>query len=204
MPDLPPPVPAIEFVLSSRGMSKGLAQTDGAQALVRGQLAFGEIYFSAYAKNVDSSTADGEAAAQIGVRDSAGGFDLSATAGLKRAIDPTPGSDKNALEVNASLGRKIGRLSPKLSLTWSPDDVGSTGRTIFAEASAGYHLGDSFSASAAIGRRERTGGGDYTAWNAGLAWSAKPLTIDLRYYDTDGGDSHAYRERVVVSARLKL
>ena len=32
--DLPPPDPGIEFVVASRGMSKGIAQTDGPQALI--------------------------------------------------------------------------------------------------------------------------------------------------------------------------
>jgi hypothetical protein len=205
MPDLPPPAPAIEFNLSSTGMSKGTAQTDGPQLLVRGELGFGDLYLGAYAKNVSSSTADGETAAQVGVRTRAAGFDLAASAGWKRAIDPAPGSDTNALEVSGSLARKLGRVTPRLSIVWSPNDVGSTGRTLFAEAGASYRLASAVTASAAIGRRERTGGLDYTAWNAGIAWApAKPLTLDLRYYDTNRGADHPYRARVVLSGRVRF
>lgn len=203
--DLPPPVPVIEFNLATTGISKGLAQTDGPQLRVQGELAFGPIYVGAYAKNVDSSTSDGEAAALVGVRTEAAGLDLRMSAAWKRAIDPVPGSDVNALEVQASASRKMGRVTPRLSLTWSPDDVGGTGRTLFAETGASYRLANAFSASAAVGRRERTGGDDYTAWNAGLAWTpARPLTLDLRYYDTDGGETFPYRARVVMSGRLKF
>jgi hypothetical protein len=204
MLDLPPPVPAIEFNLSSRGISKGLAQTKGPQLLARGELGFGRVYLGAYAKNVTSSSAEGEAGALVGVRTSAAGFDLAASAAWKRAIDPAPGSDVNALEVNGTISRK-GRVTPKLSITWSPDDVGSTGRTVFAEGGVSYKIASAWTASAAVGRRERSGGPDYTAWNAGLAWSpAKPITLDLRYYDTDHGDEQPYRARVVAAARVRF
>src|SRR6185437_10493548 len=105
---LAPPVPAIEFNLASTGMSKGIAQTTGPQFLARGEVAFGALFVSGYIKNVDASTSDAEAAALIGVRTNAAGFDLAASAAWKRAVDPAPGSDRNALEVSATLSRKIG------------------------------------------------------------------------------------------------
>ena len=200
-----PPVPAIEINLSSTGMSKGLAQTEGPQLLARGELALGDLYVGAYAKNVTSSTAEGEAAALVGLRTSAGGFDLAASASWKHAIDPATGSDANALEVSGSVSRKFARVTPRLSVVWSPDDLGSTERTVFAEAGASFRLTETLSASGALGRRERGGGPDYTAWNAGLAWSPwKPLTVDVRYYDTNGGGAHPFRPRAVVSARLRF
>ena len=205
MLDLPPPVPAIEFNLASRGMSKGIAQTKGPQALVRGELAFGHLVVGAYAKNVTSASAEGEAGLSLGLRGTLSGFDLAASAAWKRAIDPAPGSDTNALEVAGSVSRRIGRWTPRASLVWSPDDVGGTGRTLFAEAGLVYRLTKTATASAALGRRDRTGGADYTAWNAGLSWTpSKHLSVDARYYDTDGGSAQPYRARVVVAARIKL
>ncbi|HEY8592489.1 MAG TPA: TorF family putative porin [Sphingomicrobium sp.] len=197
--------PSLELVVASRGISKGLAQTKGPQFLARGELAFGSLYVGSYAKNVTSSSAEGEAAALVGVRTKAAGFDLNVSAAMKRAIDPAPGSDKTALEVAGSASRKLGRLTPKLSAVWSPDDVGSTRRTLFVEGGASYAIAKPLSFSAAIGRRERSGGADYTAWNAGFAWTAsKNLVLDARYYDTNGGDTQPYRARGVVSARLKF
>jgi hypothetical protein len=205
MLDLPPPVPAIEFNLATRGISKGLAQTKGPQLLVRGELASGHLFFGAYAKNVTSTSSDGEAGLSVGLRATAAGLDVAASATWKRAIDPAAGSDANALEVSTSASRRFGRLTPKLSAVWSPNDLGSTGRTLFAEAGMSYRLVKALSASAALGRRQRTGGPDYTAWNAGFAWSyGKRLTLDARYYDTDGGSAQPYRARVVLAARLKL
>jgi uncharacterized protein (TIGR02001 family) len=202
------PDPSIEFVLATRGISKGLSQTDGAQVLVRGEVGFGDFYVGAYGKNVTSTTADGEAGATIGLRKAVGGLDVAASATWKRAIDPAPDSDANALELATSASRKFGDLTPKVSLVWSPDDVGSTGRTLFAEAGASYRFAKAFAFSAAVGRRERNGGLDYTAYNAGIAWTpAKPFTVDLRYYDTnrDPGDAgDAYKGRFVLTGRAKF
>ena len=207
MADLPPPAPSIEFNISSIGMSKGIAQTTGPQLLVRGELAFGDLYVGAYGKNVSSSTADGEAAALIGVRTRAGGFDLAVSAAWKRAINPVSGSDVNAVELSGSIARRIGPFTPRFALVWSPDDVGTTGRTIFAEAGASYVLGRTLVASAALGRRQRIGALNYTAWNAGLSWAPyKAVTFDVRYYDTDAkaDPDQPYRARVVAAARVKL
>ena len=202
---LAPPVPVIEFNLSSTGMSKGIAQTKGPQLLARGELGFGTLFVGAYVKNVDSSTSDAETAALVGVRTRAAGIDLVASAAWKRAVDPAPGSDANALEVSAAAGRKIGRITPRVSVVWSPDDLGGTRSTVFAEAGASYRLSSSLSASAAFARRQRGGGPDYDAWNAGLTWNAlKPLSIDLRYYDTNAGSAQPFRARVVISARARF
>lgn len=205
MADLPPPAPSIEFNLSSTGMSKGIAQTNGPQWLVRGELAFADFYLGAHAKNVSSSTADGEAAALIGIRRSLAGFDVGATAAWKRAINPVPGSDVNSLELSGSVAHSMGPFTPRVSIVWSPDDVGTTGHTVFAEAGASYVLAKALVASAAVGRRHRIGGIDYTAWNAGLSWSAyKHFTVDVRYYDTDADAGQPYRARVVAAGRLSF
>jgi hypothetical protein len=62
-------------------------------------------------------------------------------------------------------------------------------------------------ASAALGRRQRIGALNYTAWNAGLSWAPyKAVTFDVRYYDTDAkaDPDQPYRARVVAAARVKL
>ena len=99
----------------------------------------------------------------------------------------------------------MGRVTPRASVVWSPDDIGGTRQTLFAEAGASYRLSSTFSASASLGRRQRGGGPDYTAWNAGLTWSGfKPVSLDMRYYDTNAGSAQPFRPRLVVSARARF
>jgi hypothetical protein len=204
--DLPPPDPSIEIVLASRGISKGLAQTEGPQALVRAELGLGPAYVGAYAKNVTSPTSDGEAGALIGLRTGLAGFDLAASAAWKRSIAPTRGVDAGALELAGSAGRRMGPVTLKLGLTWSPNDLGSTGRSTFAEATFGYSLDRKTSFGASVARRERDGGPDYTAFNAGATRVLRPgISADLRYYDTArSGLGDPYAKRLVASVRAKF
>ena len=200
------PIPAIEFSLASRGISKGLAQTRGPQFVVRGELANGPIYVDGYWKNVTSTTSTGEAGATVGVRTKAGGFNLTAGATLKIATSPAAGSDDKALELSGAISRKVGRLTPQLAVTWSPDDLGATRRSTFIEASAAYSLLSHTTVSAAIGRRDRVGGPNYTAFNAGITQTlAKNLTADLRYYGTNKHDlGYTYQPGLVASVRARF
>jgi len=201
--DLPPPDPEIEIRAASQGMSKGLRQTDGPQLLIEPELAFGAVVLGAYLKNVSSPTADAETGVSPGLRGAAGGFDLTASATLKLALGDR-GGDRRALEFQAAVSRRVGRLTPRFSLTYSPDDLAATGWSLYAQAGAELSLFEGASASAAIARRERAGGPDYTAFNAGASYAiARNFTADLRYYDTAQGRLGAiYAPRVVAALRV--
>jgi hypothetical protein len=204
--DLPPPDPGIEITIASRGISKGLAQTEGPQVVVRPELAFGRAYVGAYAKNVTSSSSDGEAGPVIGLRPQLGGIDFSVSATLKLAVSPVGDTDDEAVELAASASRRIGAVTPRLSITWSPDDLGSTGRSAFVEGGATLRLAENSNASAAFARRERDGGPDYGAFNAGVSHRiAGRFTLDLRYYDTDrSGLGEPFRARMIGSVRARF
>src|SRR5437868_15437152 len=75
--------PGIEISIASQGTSKGLRQTDGPQLVVQPELGIGPLVLGAFYKNVTSPTADGEAAASLGLRRRIGGFDLSVAAASK-------------------------------------------------------------------------------------------------------------------------
>lgn len=204
--DLPPPDPSIEFSIASRGYSKGVAQTDGIQAIVRPEIAFGSLRIGAYAKNVTSPDYDGEAGALIGYRKTFGKTELSGSAAIKHLIDPAPGVDKAAVELVFAATQTVGDLKPRVSMTYSPDDLGSTGRTAFWEAGSSYLIDKKTSVSASIGIRRRDGGPDYTSFNAGLTRTlVGPVTAEVRLYDTNKhriGDY--YHRRVVVSLRARF
>ncbi|HEY5722897.1 MAG TPA: porin [Allosphingosinicella sp.] len=206
MLDLPPPDPGIEIVLATRGYSKGLAQTDGVQGVGRFELRFKSIGFTAQYKNITSATADGEASFGAGWKGKAAGFDLGLTASWKRLLELDGQTDPDSWEFVPSVSRKFGPVTGRLSLTYSPDDLGSTGESAWMEAGAAWKLDGKTNLVAAIGRRERTGSTDYTAFNAGVTRTLfKGITAELRYYDTARSElGENFEGRLVGALRAKF
>lgn len=208
--DMPVPVtaldPAVEIVVASQGMSKGLRQTDGPQVLGRAELGMGPILIGSYYKNVDSATADGEAGFSVQLRGRSGGFDLAASVAYKFNTGASRQPDRDAIELVASVGRRFGALQPRLSLTYSPDELGGTRESLYIEGGVSMDVAPGATLSASLARRERAGGPDYTAFNAGASYAvASSLTFDLRYYDTaEGAWGANYRPRLVASLRLRI
>lgn len=203
MPVLPIPQPSIEIIAATQGMSKGLRQTSGIQILVRPEVSVGSFFIGGLYKNVTSTTADGEAEILVGLRHRLAGLDLTATAGYRWNTGAPSSVDRDALEFNLTATRHFGPLTPRVSLTYSPDDLGATRRSLYAEAGATVHLLGGMSASAAVGRRARDGGPDYYAFNAGASYAFAPfVSLDVRYYSTDQSSlGDIYRDRVVASLR---
>ena len=200
----PSPDPGIEISAFSQGMSKGLRQSDGVQILVRPEVAVGPLFVAAFYKNITSPTADAEAAVLAGLRRNVGGFDLAASVAYKWNTNARRQADRDCVEFNATASRRFGRVTPRISLTYSPDDLGGTRASLYAEAGASFSLFRGASISANVARRARDGGPDYTAFNAGASYAVTSnLTADLRYYDTAQSRLGAiYAPRLVASARL--
>ena len=205
MIDLPPPDPGIEISLASQGISKGLRQTDGPQLLARGEIVFGPLFVASYLKNVSGPASDGETAAIIGLRGPAGGFDLVGSAAWKFGVAPV-GFDDQALEINVAASRHIGIVTPRLSLTWSPDELGTTRRSLYTEAGATIAVAPHATVSAAVARRDRDGAPDYTAFNIGASYTfAEHFTVDVHWYDTDRSRlGEIYENRAVASIRARF
>lgn len=206
MLDLPPPDPSLEIVIASRGYSKGIAQAGGAQLVGRGEVALGLLFAGVQLKNVDTQGADAEAAWQAGVRGRAAGFDLHAGIAYKLLLGRHGPVDRDTYEFTASASRAFGRLTPRIGLTFSFDDLGATRRALFAEAGAAYRVGAGTRLEVALGRRERGGGGDYTSFNAGLSQTlGRHITAELHYYDTaESRFGAAYRGRLVAALRFRF
>ena len=196
--------PGIEISAFSQGMSKGLRQTEGAQIVVRPELGIGPLFLAGYYKNVSSPTADGEAAVMVGLRHRLGGFDLSLVGEYKWNTNARRQADRDAFELSATASRRFGPVTPRLSLVYSPDELGGTRASLFVEGGASVHLVGGASFSANLARRWRDGSPDYTAFNAGLSYAlGGHFSADLRYYDTAQSRLGAiYRPRLVASARL--
>jgi hypothetical protein len=202
---LPPsPDPAIEISAFSQGMSKGLRQTEGVQILVRPEVAVGPLFAGAFYKNVTSPTADGEAAVLAGLRRRVGGFDLAASAAYKWNTGARAQADRDCIEFTVTASRRFGRLTPRINLIYSPDDLGGTRASLYAEAGASFSPFAGASLSANVARRMRDGGPDYVAFNAGASYAITDnITAELRYYDTaQSRIGVIYEPRLVASARV--
>lgn len=206
MIDLPPADPGIEFSIASRGISKGLAQTEGPQVLPKAHVRIGKLQIGGQWKNVSSASADGEAAAFVNASGVLAGFQLSAGASWKFQTGVRGPADSAALELSGAVSRSLGKLGTRLSLVYSPDDLGTTGRSLYGEAGLSLDLGASTRMSASVARRERTGSPDYVAFNGGVTRTLfKGVALDLRYHDTNrSGLGEPYHGRVVASARLSF
>jgi len=77
MLDFPPLDPGIEIVVASRGISKGIAQTEGPQLVARPFVQMGPVQLGSQWKNVSSAVAGGEAAVFANVAPKLGPFQLS-------------------------------------------------------------------------------------------------------------------------------
>jgi hypothetical protein len=204
--DLPPPDPSIEIVAASRGYSKGLAQTDDAQFILRGELEFGRVFVAAQWKNLDSNGADGEALVQVGARGSAGGFDLNGGVQYKRLTGLDRATDEDTFEFTGSASRTFGAVTPRVHFVFSFDDLGETRESLYAEAGAALRVSPGTSLSAYVGRRERSRGEDYSAFNAGISQKiGSHVTAELRYYDTaESARGDIYESRVVGALRIRF
>jgi hypothetical protein len=204
MLDLPPPDPGIEIVIASRGMSKGVAQTEGPQLVPRAYVKMGAVQVGAQWKNVSSTAAGGEGAAFINFSPKIGEFQLNFGISHKFQTGVDEPTDDHSWEFTGGISRKVGKLGIRATVVYSPDDLGSANQSVFAEGGPTIDLGKTFKLSANIGRRHRANGPDYTAFNAGLAIAAIPkATLDVRWHGTNRHRlGEFYYDRVVVSARM--
>jgi len=205
-PHLPPPDPGLEIVLASRGYFKGLAQTDGLHIVARADLSFNSVTLSTQYRNITSPTSDGEVALTAGWTGKAAGFDVGVAASWKRLIGLDGQVDPDCWEFIPSVSRKVGPLTAKLSLTYSPNDLGRSGKSAWLEAGAAWKLDGKTSLVAAIGRRERERSTDYTAFNAGVTRTLfRGISAELRYYDSARSNlGEPFQGRFVAALRGKF
>jgi uncharacterized protein (TIGR02001 family) len=187
-------------------MSKGIAQTQGPQVIPKAFLQLGPIQLGGQWKNVSSPAADGEAAAFVNYAPKLGPYQLTFGAAYKLQTDVKGRPDRDSFEFTSAASRKFGKIGVRIGAIYSPDDLGSTRRSLYLEGGPTFDIDKSTKLSANVGRRDRQGSPDYTAFNAGVSKTLfNKLTLDLRYYDTAQSDlGEAYHGRVVVSARLGL
>lgn len=204
--DLPPPDPGFEIAVASRGMSKGIAQTEGVQVIPKAFVQLGALQIGGQWKNVSSPVADGEAAAFVNYARTIGPYQLTMGVAYKFQTNVKAQTDDDSWEFTSALSRKFDNIGVRLSATYSPDDLGVARRSLYLEGGPSFELDRTMRISANIGRRSRVDGPDYTSFNAGISKTLfEKLTVDLRYFDTAQSElDEPYGARAVISAKLSL
>ena len=203
MIDLPPLDPGIEISMASQGMSKGTAQTEEPQIVVRPQLSFGRTFVTAYGKNVSSPSGGWETGVGIGVRHPLGTIDWTVSVTLKNLIGMPSGIDDKAVEIAISGSRKLGSLGTQVVVYLSPDELGTSGASFYGEASGTLPVTGGLNIVGSLGLRKRADGPDYTSVSAGVSQALAPgVRAELRYFDTTkAGLGYAYKGRLVAALR---
>jgi hypothetical protein len=201
---LPSANPAVEITVATRGMSKGLAQTDEPQLLAKAYDQLGQMQVGAQWKNVSSNSADGEASLFVSFARTFGKVQLAAGAAYKVLTGAPRGVDRDSIELNAAVSRKVGRVAVRVNTIFSPDDIGSAKRSLYLEGGPSFDVSKSVRLSANLGHRWRQDGAEYTSVNAGAAYTLfKGFAADLRYYRTNRAElGDAYGQRLVLSGKV--
>ena len=179
---------ASQYVGKGLGKSAGDPSVNGSVEVSSG--AFYASLFATTAKLTQGS--DAEIVSVIGWRPEAAGykFDLSV---VNRDLPGTrDGVDANFWEYQADASRKLGPVSTRLRVNYTPDGFAGTKEAWWVELQGTVSVGPKTKASAAIADRTADGGAEYAAWNVGVKHKlTDKLAADLRWYDTD---SHALGE----------
>lgn len=189
--DLPPPEWTFEAVVASAEISKGSDKTAGRGfARLRGEAERGALFAGALAQNVRlEDGADAELHLYAGLRREWAGFALEAFARREFYPGTRAGAQSGEWEFGLSAAREVAGAEWTASIEYSPDPLGGASRSVWAEIEVEAPLGGRISAVGALGRRERDGASDYTAWNAGLSYRlTERVAAELRWFDNDAGE----------------
>jgi uncharacterized protein (TIGR02001 family) len=193
--------------VASEYMGKGIGKSDGPSINGKVGVEFGNAYASVFVSSADlSSGAHAEIVSVVGYTLDVGEFDVDLSVVNRDQQGARPGFDGNFWEYEATVGRKIGPVSTKLKVNYTPDGSGNTREAWWIEATAAINLNDATQLSAGVGDRTADGGAEYTAWNVGVRRKlTNQVSLDVRYYDTDQhvrGD--AYDARVVAALSFRF
>lgn len=191
--------PGVEVSLATEGMSKGILQSEDPQFIGRFVVKADRLTLATQWKNVTSSLGDGEVSASANLALPTKAVDVAVGVNYKHLTGVRGDGDVDAWELNGSAQRKLGKVTLRFTTVYSPNDIGSTGRSLYMEAGPSLDLGKGWKISGAVGRRSRANALDYRSYNVGVAKSvAGKMIIEARYFGTDrSDDGDVYRGRLV-------
>ncbi|WP_312572013.1 TorF family putative porin [Brevundimonas sp.] len=164
------------------------------------QSADGLFYAGPGFETVQSGGSNVEAEFVIGYQPEAFGYQFDVNLAYKNRLGAERGYDEDAWELTGNISRSIGPASARLQVQYSPDAANSTQSFTWIEGQIGWDFTPRLNGAAAVGRRDQTGGPDYTGWNAGVTYAlTNALSLDVRYHDTDADTfGEQYKQALVA------
>jgi len=193
-----------EVGVASEYVGKGLGKSDGEVApFAKAEVGFGDAYANVFvSKAAGSQGFDSEIITMAGWRPQAQGFTFDLGVMNRELHGSALGVDENYWEFQADASRKVGPVSTRFRVNYSPDGFAATKEAWWLEAQGSLALTARTRLSAAVANRMADGGADYNAWNVGVKQKiVDAVSLDLRWYDTDGhARGEPYEGRFVASA----
>ncbi|WP_293474875.1 TorF family putative porin [Phenylobacterium sp.] len=186
---------------------RGASQTDEDPQVYGGaDVALGIGYAGAWVSNVDfGNGTDAEFDLYAGIQPQVGAVTLDLGALYYGYLDQPSGSHEDYWEFKAAASMPLGPATFGAGVFWSPEYFGKTGDALYYEANAEVTIPQTkLSLSAALGRQQFEGPGDYTTWNVGVGYALTDhVGLDLRYHDTDAHEQgKLYDGRIVGGIKL--
>ena len=200
------PEVAFNIGVTSDYVFRGASQTDEDPALQGGvDATFGSFYAGAWASNVDfGDDTDAEVDLYGGYRTEAAGYALDVGVVGYFYVNEPGGADYNYVEFKAAASRAIGPATLGAVIYYSPDFFGLDDKATYLEANAAFAPADKWTISGAVGHQWLDFNGDYTTWNAGVAYALTDhLAVDVRYHNTDV-DGPLTDDRFVVGLKASF
>lgn len=187
---------------------RGVSQTNGDPEVFGGlDLSVGQAYAGVWLSNVDFG--DGtriENDTYVGVKPEVAGFNLDLGVVYYNYLEAPTDAKYGYGEIKAAASRAIGKATVGAAVYYSPNFFGADKKATYAELNGGYTVNDKVSLSGAVGHQALDVSKDYNTWNLGGTVAVLPhLSLDVRYWDTDGHDiGSIYKGRVAATLKASF
>jgi uncharacterized protein (TIGR02001 family) len=185
---------------------RGYSQTEeGTQVFGSVDVTLGNLYAGAWVSNVDfGDSTDAEIDFYGGYRAEHQGFEVDLGVAAYFYPSQPDNAEYDFVELKAAASRAIGPVTLGATIYWSPNYFGEDDQATYVEANAAFSPSPEWTVSGAVGHQALDVFGDYSTWNAGVAYALTDnVEIDVRYHDTDLDDPLA-DSRVVGSLKFQF
>lgn len=198
---------ALNAGVASDYVFRGISQTDNNPQVFGGaDISFAGIgYAGVWGSNVDfNNGTDAEYDVYVGFKPTLGSATFDFAAIRYGYINSPSRSNQDYWEFKGAVSAPAGPVTLGAAVFYSPEFFGKTGDAVYYEGNIAAAIPETkFSVSGALGYQDVSYAGDYTTWNAGVAYAITDhVSLDVRYWDTDAHSfGKIYDHRAVATLK---